>query len=210
MRGFLVPLFGRGERSGGVSQGFGGLSNPGSSRRGRRRQRLLMAPAVITCLGRVFYYGASSSGSSEIPGQTACGSPGALDQPPPSPSHPAARRPRDALPALAKFRDFYSSPLRGINKRASVCSPLSPSPGGKGTWGSAADGSGYFSGCRKSGLSWQARSEVWMGENKWSVIGFSFPVWERCCCFLFPLLKRQQAQGRESLPLSLLCTFKYK
>lgn len=155
-----------------------------------------MIPTVITCSGS-FYYGASSSGSSEIPGQAACaGSPGTLDQPPAtSPSHRGVRRRCDALPALAKFRDFYSSPLlRGINKRASVCSALSPSPGGKGTSGSAEDGSGCFFGCRKSGLSWQARSEVWMGENKWSVIGFSFLRLGAMLVSLFPF-KTQPSQG---------------
>lgn len=166
--------------------------------------------------GKSFYYGASSSGSSEIPGHiTRAGSPGAPDQPPArSPSHRRVRRRCDALPALAKFRDFCSSRLplpAPWDKQTRLClCLLSPSPGEKGTWGSAADGSGYFSGCRKSGLSWQARSEVWMGENKWSVIGFSFSIWERCW-FLFPPFKTQTSRGlcvSPSLPSCALFNLK--
>lgn len=107
-----------------------------------------------------------------------------LDQPPaPSPAQPVSAG-AAMLSALPKFRDFYSSLSFGINKRASVCSPLS---GRKGHWGSAADGSGCFFGCRKSGLSWQARSEVWMGENKWSVIGFFFFPFGSDAGFCFPV-----------------------
>lgn len=88
--------------------------------------------------GKSFYYGASSSGSPEIPGQIARGgSPGALDQPPAtSPSHPGGRRRCDALPALAKFRDFHSSRLplpAPWDKQTRLCllSPL-PLSGRKG------------------------------------------------------------------------------
>lgn len=91
-------------------------------------------------LGKSFYYGASSSGSSEIPGQTACaGSPGTLDQPPAtSPSHRGVRRRCDALPALAKFRDFLFFPAPPWDKQTLLCLlcplPLSGRKGHFGKW----------------------------------------------------------------------------
>lgn len=163
---------------------------------------------MITCLGRVFITEHRLLGVPKFPGKSRVEA-----RPEPWISlrqHPLPT-PVAAVVAMLSRRWRSSgisilpgsrSPLRGINKRSSVCSPLSPSPGEKGTSGSAADGSGYFFGCRKSGLSWQARSEVWMGENKWSVIGFSFSIWERCW-FPFARLKHKQAKGRVSLPPSL-------
>lgn len=160
--------------------------------------------------GKSFYYGASSSGSSEISRAVRAGwlhpeSWISLRQT--SPSQPGGRRRCDALPALAKFRDFCSSrlPLPAPWDKQTLLCLLSPLPllrEKKGTWGSAADGSGCFSGCRKSGLSWQARSEVWMGENKWSVIGFSFSTRERCWFLSLCPFKTPTSPGPCVSPLS--------